>query len=211
MKRSILARGRGTALALLLACSLLLSGCGLLFAGVDLVLIGLFGESDGEEYALRRYARGDLGLDITGGEVTDFWDDHGGFHGDGVAFLEIRFEDPSLEESLSLREDWQPMPVSREVRALVYGLTEDTGSLGPYINSSFSPIIDKGNSRQPLVPEIENGYYLLVDRQPEEYRPKQAGEEEEPGMSILNRPSFNLTVGLYDADRDILYVLALDT
>ena len=201
MKKPLFKRGRGTALALLLACSLLLSGCGLLFAGVDLVLIGLFGESDGEEYALRRYARGDLGLDITGGEVTDFWDDHGGFHGDGVAFLELRFEDPSLEESLSLREDWQPMPVSREVRALVYGLTEDTGSWGPFI--------DKGNSRRPLVPEIENGYYLLVDRQPEEYKMERAREEEEPG--IHNRYSFNLTVGLYDADRDILYVLALDT
>ena len=51
----------------------------------------------------------------------------------------------------------------------------------------------------PLVREIQNGYYILIDRQ------------EDQETDILDRPSFNVTVGLYDTDTNTLYCCTLDT
>lgn len=55
---------------------------------------------------------------------------------------------------------------------------------------------DKGEN---LVPEIENGYYILIDRQSNQ------------NDNILNRGSFNFTVGIYNTDDNNLYFCKLDT
>ena len=59
---------------------------------------------------------------------------------------------------------------------------------------------DAGN---PLVPELQTGYYCLLDRQAE------TRQAETP--DLLKRPSFNLTIGLYDAETKTLYLCKLDT
>ena len=55
------------------------------------------------------------------------------------------------------------------------------------------------NEGHSIVPVIRNGYYRLIDRQ--------KGAEGE----LLERYSFNLTLGLYDADTNTLYFCKLDT
>ena len=49
------------------------------------------------------------------------------------------------------------------------------------------------------LPEIQNGYYRLIDRQ------------EEKGTDILERASFNFTLGIYDMDTKTLYFCEVDT
>ena len=51
----------------------------------------------------------------------------------------------------------------------------------------------------PLVPDIQNGYYRLIDR------------HSDRETDILDRYSFNFTVGLYDTDNNTLYFCELDT
>ena len=53
------------------------------------------------------------------------------------------------------------------------------------------------------MPEIEEGYYRLIDRQSEEGKAT--------GADILHRASLNFTVGLYDTEKGILYFCELDT
>ena len=55
----------------------------------------------------------------------------------------------------------------------------------------------------PLIPEIRNGYYRLIDRQ--------IKKGEAAGADMLHRSSFNFDLGLYDADTNILYFCQRDT
>ena len=73
---------------------------------------------------------------------------------------------------------------------LVYGISEDTVSIGPFLTDADGT---------PLVPEIQTGYYRLLDRQHNKETP------------LLERFSFNFTLALYDTDTDRLYVCELDT
>ena len=63
-------------------------------------------------------------------------------------------------------------------------------------------IFDRSDGN-PLIPEIRNGYYRLIDRQ------IKMGEAS--GADILHRNSFNFDLGLYDADTNTLYFCWMDT
>ena len=77
-------------------------------------------------------------------------------------------------------------------------IVDDEHGIVDMIQSSIGPFINDGNGN-PLVREIQNGYYILIDRQ------------EDQETDILDRPSFNVTVGLYDTDTNTLYCCTLDT
>lgn len=51
--------------------------------------------------------------------------------------------------------------------------------------------------------ETQHGYYILIDRQ--------VGNRKTSGEDILQRNSFNFTLGLYDTDTNTLYFCKLDT
>ena len=112
----------------------------------------------------------------------------------------LQFEDGAIEEQIKESRDWKAFPLEEMVQALVYGVTrtnEDdsaTESIGPYLTD------EEG---EPLVPEIEEGYYRLIDRQAEEGKAT--------GADILHRACLNFTVGLYDTEKGILYFCELDT
>lgn len=132
----------------------------------------------------------ELGMDVSCGKEVSGMDTHGGFHGDGVSCIVLQFEDEKILEQIKENADWKPFPLDKTVQALVYGVKDETGSIGPFLND------ENGN---PLVPEIENGYYLLIDRHTDKE------------TDILSRASFNFTVGLYDTDHNTLYCCSLDT
>ena len=141
-----------------------------------------------------------LGIDVSGGRVASASDDHRGFHGDGTTFVELQFSDDAVLEQIEESGDWKAFPLDRTAWALVYGVTEETGTeeagitvfqTGPYL---------KDGGGNPLVPEIREGYYRLIDRHAE------AGESD-----ILERSSFNFTLALYDTGADTLYFFELDT
>ena len=174
--------------------TLLLSGC---------ALSGSAGTRSPYEQVIRRYVRRDLGLDINigGSEIADCYDSHGGFHGDGETFLEVHFTDQAFAQALAARDGWHGLPLDPDVDQFIYH----------FYGTYWSPSWDSEQEQWApgKIPAIEHGYWRLVDRQPESSRAERVREDEPFGIN--NRYSYNLTIGLYDTDHDILYVLALDT
>ena len=131
-----------------------------------------------------------LGLDVSMGEEISNYDTHGGFHGDGTTCIAYRFDDDTILKEIKSSSQWSEFPLDDTVQALVYGLSDETTQIGPMLND---------NEGHPIVPEIRNGYYLLIDRQ------------NDAAADILDRYSFNFTLGLYDTDTNTLYFCELDT
>ncbi len=137
----------------------------------------------------------DLGLDVSSAWVVSHSDSHGGFHGDGLTYTVLNCARKPPLEQLQASGTWQQFPLDATTSTLVYGWREEDGGhvtqIGPYL----------GNGQgAPLLPDIQNGYYLLLDRH------SQAGHTD-----ILSRGSFNFTLGVYDTDTHTLYYCKLDT
>ena len=101
-------------------------------------------------------------------------------------------------EQIQASDAWHPLPLDQTTRVLVYGFSEETGEtsyqIGPYLTD------DSGN---PLVPEVQNGYYVLLDRQAEDGKA--------PGSDILNRAPSTLPLASMTPTQDTLYCCELDT
>lgn len=135
----------------------------------------------------------ELGVDVSGGNIALHSDTHGGFHGDGTTFITMEFSDGSVWEQIQENGQWKPFPLDDTVNALLYGVFHDIARSGPYV------VDGEGNA---LVPDIQDGYYILIDRHTD------AGKGEE---DILHRFSFNFTLAVFDTDTNTLYFCKLDT
>ena len=134
-----------------------------------------------------------LGVDASTGSTMSSMDTHSG-NGDGTSFVVLHFDGDEMIKQIKADAAWQPFPLDETVQTLVYGVSDATSSIGPFLTDEDG---------KALVPEIANGYYRLIDRQVE--------EDQATGADILNRASFNFTVGLYDTDTNTLYCCELDT
>ena len=135
------------------------------------------------------------GLEASTGTVLYASDTHGGFHGDGTAFLSVQFSDGDAVQRIAAHPDWAPLPLPDNLMALAYGLETGAESNGPYL-------VDEGGS--PLFPQVERGWYYFEDRHGEAVSPQDDG-------AIFERNSFNLTLAVYDAETNILYFCTFDT
>ena len=135
----------------------------------------------------------ELGVDASTGSTMSSMDTHSG-NGDGTSFVVLHFDGDEMIKQIKADAAWQPFPLDETVQTLVYGVSDATSSIGPFLTDEDG---------KALVPEIANGYYRLIDRQVE--------EDQATGADILNRASFNFTVGLYDTDTNTLYCCELDT
>lgn len=136
-----------------------------------------------------------IGVDVSAGEVISESDRHGGFHGDGDTVVVIQFSDTSFSNQIEDNGDWNAMPLTDNLTALVYGIHTESSSIGPMIH---------GGDNIPVIPEIENGYYYFKDRHYESSDPKD-------DTNVLGRASYNFTIAIYDTDTQKLYYLELDT
>ena len=134
-----------------------------------------------------------LSLDISSGRQVSNYDTHSG-NGDGTSCMIVSFNYNTVLTKIQESTEWKELPLDETVQALVYGIEEGTVKNGLYLTD------EDGN---PLVPEIQNGYYLLIDRQVEKDKAMEA--------DILHRGSFNFDLGVYDADTNTLYFCQLDT
>ena len=157
----------------------------LLIAAIMCVSLVACGKETPQEIVSR-----ELGVDVSGGTEISYEDTHGGFHGDGDTIITLQFDDNSVTDTIKGNSKWREFPIDETTQVLVYGLEKENFQYGPFLNDGM------GNA---LIPEIQNGYYILIDRQTE------------TDTNILERPSFNFTVGLYDADTNIMYFGKLDT
>ena len=134
-----------------------------------------------------------LGINISSGSIITDTDSHGGFHGDGITFLEVVFEDDSCLNQIKGNSSWKQLPVSYPVDALLYGTQNGSSSIGPYVT--------EGGKK--LFPKAETGYYYFKDRH--------TGAGGQGSKDVVNRHSFNFTVALYDEDTQTLYYCEFDT
>lgn len=130
----------------------------------------------------------DLELSASSGQLISHVSTYSG--GEGASCTAVALEDESVLRAIQDSAAWSPLPVDETVRILMYGEDVEDGRIGPYATDGVG---------HALAPEIQNGYYRLIDR------------HEDAGAGILERNSFNFTVGLYDADSDTLYCCKLDT
>ena len=137
-----------------------------------------------------------IGIDLTNAEYATRIDTHGGFHGDGNTIVTMPAPRESVLDQIQSNSNWHSLPFTKNLTALVYGITEGNSSIGPYIT------VD--DTRNPAVPEITNGYYFFLDRHSQSTDPHD-------DTNVLSRASFNLTIAIYDLDTEILYYLELDT
>ncbi len=159
----------------------------LFFRTISVLVLTLFtfqGCANTGEHAAVREASFRTGIDLSAGEMVSTYDDHGGFHGDGTTCTIIQFPDDALLEEIEAAGTWQSFPPDEAVNELLYG---------NYLYDA--------ETQENFVPPIENGYYLLKDRNTE--------AQEQP--NIMARHSFNFDLAVYDADNRILYDLVLDT
>lgn len=134
-----------------------------------------------------------LGVDASTGSTMSSMDTHSG-NGDGISCIVLHFDGNEMIKQIEADDAWQPFPLDETVQTLVYGVSDAESSIGPFLTDEDG---------KALVPEIKNGYYRLIDRQVE--------QDTATGADILNRASFNFTVGLYDTDTNMLYCCELDT
>ena len=135
-----------------------------------------------------------LGIDVSTGSEVSTYDNHGGFHGDGTTLITLSFSDDKALRQIEESNEWKKFPLDDTVKALIYGVSDGTNFIGPYLTD---------NTGKPIIPEIENGYYFLID--------KQENQDEIVSKNILNRYSLNFVLGIYDTDTDILYFCEFDT
>jgi len=136
-----------------------------------------------------------IGVGVFAGVVIYELDSHGGFHGDGTTIVEIQFADASFSEQIKDNEEWNALPLTENLTALVYGIQTEELSVGPMIHRE---------DNIPAVPEIENGYYYFRDRHYESTDPKD-------DSGVLGRGSYNFTIAILDTIMQRLYYLEFDT
>ena len=113
------------------------------------------------------------------------YDDHGAM-GDGTRFMTFEFDSNDTLNQIKSDSNWNKFPLDKTTKTLMYG------------DEKTSSYVTDNNSR-PLFPEISEGYYMLIDRQ------------EDKSQNILNRPSSNFTLAVYDTKTNTLYFAEIDT
>lgn len=113
-------------------CLTAFSGCGLL----DFL--------NKEEKSYKDKVAEKLSLDFSDATLVEEWDTHGGFHGDGVAFLKLTVAD-GFESKLSA--SWKAFPLTEGSE--VYQYYYEWG--GTFEHPDVSGV--------KVIPEIENGYW----------------------------------------------------
>lgn len=129
-----------------------------------------------------------LGVDASAGTVVSASDSHGGFHRDGLTFIELSFPDDSF--GTRVQTAWHFLPLSGSLNTFVYG----SPGAGPYITR------DGVN----CFPPVQNGCYYFEDRHSQSTDPHSDSE-------LLQRHSFNVTIAIYDADTRTFYYCEFDT
>ena len=128
-----------------------------------------------------------LDLDLSGCELQEQFDDHEGILQDGSTFCRFACGSDSVLTQLRADPRWRPLPADEPVKTILYG------------SAQRAPLCAEG-----MIPQIERGYFRLIDHQLETGRGVPEGE-------LLERFSYNFSLGLYDEDSNTLYYFRLDT
>ena len=137
----------------------------------------------------------ELGIDLSQGEIESDLDTHEGPLGDGIKLKVVHFKNDSITDEIKKSSVWKPLPLSEELAIIVYGGLNH----GCYIESLIA-----SDENGMTIPKIDKGYYYFKDRHFE-------STDSQSEVGILDRPSYNFTIAMYDSDSRILYFCEVDT
>ena len=156
---------------------------------ISLVAVALFTlVSCGSKTTAQDTITKEFDLDVSGGKEVLNTNTYSG--GEGTSCIAVTFDDDTILNLIKSNANWEAFPLDETLQTLVYGIENGTSKEGPFLADE---------NGDPVVPEIQNGYYLLIDC------------DSDTKSNILERGSFNFTVGLYDTDNNTLYCCKLDT
>ena len=115
-----------------------------------------------------------------------------GMQNDDNGFVSLEITDTNTVDEI--KSEWKELPLTENLTALVYGLEDETSSIGPYISEDG----------EALFPKVENGYYYFYDRHSE-------SKDHFDDTNVLARHSFNFVIAIFDADTNRMYYSKLDT
>lgn len=113
-------------------------------------------------------------------------DTHGGFHGDGEAFVKVYFSNEQANKfinKINENNHWNKLHMPERLRERVSNADE----------------VEK-------IPNVENGYWYFIDR-----HTKTKDKYNYNEIFDSDRASLNFSVAVFDTDTNILYFYALDT
>lgn len=123
--------------------------------------------------------------------VVEQEDSHGGFHGDGTAYVILDCSQ-NREKALELIADWNALPLSENLNLMFYGGERD----GVYYDFDLA--------QQANMPKVEHGFYYFQDRH-------RKSADSSSDADIFDRGSYNFSLAVYDSATDRLYYFELDT
>lgn len=129
------------------------------------------------------------------GIVTSRYDDHGGFHGDGIAFYRMKVFGGGWEKKVRESADWHALPLQEYLSWLAYGRP---GASGVPLSKQYGP--------KPFFPRVEHGYYYFRD-----YHRKALTPYDPEDVRGPERASYNFYLVIYDTDQRMLYFCKFDT
>ena len=109
----------------------------LCFSSCDLILSFYAPES------LKDRAEAHLGIELDDATVIEEWDNHGGFHGDGEAFVKLLCPD-GFENKLTA--EWKTLPLEGEAYTYFY---------------EWGGVFLHYETGEKLIPEIKDGYWYF--------------------------------------------------
>lgn len=133
-----------------------------------------------------------LSTDLPRPASVQWEDSHGGWFGDGVLYGRLTFS-PDAGEALAQRlaesSAWHPLPLSQDLKIFLFGGDKDGVRYGPALSGGQE------------VSAVETGYYYVLDRK----------HSIEGDRLLLGDNSTDVTVGVYDGQRSVLYVITYDS
>ena len=115
-----------------------------------------------------------------------------GMQNDDNGFVSLEITDTNTVDEI--KSEWKELPLTENLTALVYGLEDETSSIGPYISEDG----------EALFPKVENGYYYFYDRHSE-------SKDHFDDTNVLARHSFNFVIAIFDTDTNRMYYSRFDT
>lgn len=128
-------------------------------------------------------------LSLRDGNIIDFYDSHGGFHGDGSLFAVIQFQNQAFLKKVEDKNCWHKLPLSSNVEEFIF---------------NFCNLSNRGDWDHQWFPKISEGYYYFKDNHSEAI-------DKYSDKEIFNRYSHNLLIGVFDTSKNRLYVLKSDS
>ena len=123
--------------------------------------------------------------------VIEELDTHDGFQGEGSYYLILDCSG-NKQKALDIIKDWNKLPLSENLNMAMYGGEKD------------GVVYDYELAKEAYMPKIENGYYM--------FKNKQSGSNNSADdAKLLDRSSFNFSIGVYDCETDKMYYFEFDT